>query len=501
MRMADIMTGAEAARCAAEDAGVRLATGVPGYPVNGLFTLLQHADIDARWQLNEKIAFEMALGASAGGRRALVVSKHVGLNVMADPLIIAATHGIGSGIVVIAGDDPGAALSQNEQDSRWYGKLGDLPVYDPSDATELYEATVDGLLLSEQIGAPAIVRVTDPVLSSAGPVTRRKAPSPGKELGRDVWLYTMLGKRQKYLKDGWTVAVRRAAATPMNRIVRRGRAGIISSGYASVPAAAMAAASRMSHLSLVVVNPFPARKVEDFIAEMDAVLVCEETSTYIESQVSSPRVRGRLTGHLPMAGSLDEQLITDAIARLGEVRVVTPVEPETLQSRGFSRGLCPNCPFAPVYGAIKSLGVRVASDAGCSILTANPPYSMVDVACSLGSPASVASGFPEKGVAMLGDYGLLHTGLPALLNAKYGGHALLAVVFVNRKAEMTGGQDVPDVVPLLTAAFGDDCTVADVAELPEEKAREVLRGLLHAPGLKVLAVTGECPPDARHSRT
>ncbi|HUL62963.1 MAG TPA: indolepyruvate oxidoreductase, partial [Methanocella sp.] len=110
--MADIMTGAEAARCAAEDAGVRLATGVPGYPVNGLFTLLQHADIDARWQLNEKIAFEMALGASAGGRRALVVSKHVGLNVMADPLIIAATHGIGSGIVVIAGDDPGAALSQ-----------------------------------------------------------------------------------------------------------------------------------------------------------------------------------------------------------------------------------------------------------------------------------------------------------------------------------------------------------------------------------------------------
>jgi indolepyruvate ferredoxin oxidoreductase alpha subunit len=358
---------------------------------------------------------------------------------------------------------------------------------------------MDGLMLSEQISAPAIVRVTDPVLSSSGPINRRKTPAPGKELSRDIWQYTMLGKRQKYLRDGWPIAVRRAAATPMNRIVRRGKAGIISSGHASVPAAEIAAANRMSHLSLVMVNPFPARKVEEFVAEMDAVLVCEETSTYIESQVMSPKVRGRLTGHLPMAGGLDEQMILDAVGHINEMKVATQVEPETMKMRGFARGLCPDCPFAPVYEAIKSLGVKVASDAGCSILTANPPYSMVDVSCSLGSPASVASGFKEKGVAMLGDFGLLHTGLPALLNAKFGGRNVLAVVFANYKSTMTGGQEVPDVVPLLTSVFGDDCTVADVAGLTMEKAREDLLKLLQVPGLKIYVVRGECPPNAKHS--
>lgn len=495
--MVDIVSGVDAARLAAEDASVKLATGVPGYPINGLFTALQQSEIGARWQLNEKIAFEMAMGASASGNRSMVVSKHVGLNVMADPLNIASTHGIGSGIVVIAGDDPGAMLSQNEQDSRWYGKPGDLPVYDPSNVTELYESIMDGMLLSEQISAPAIVRVTDPVLSSSGPVTRRKAPAPGKELSRDVWQYTMLGKRQKYMRDGWTAAARRASATPMNRIVRRGRTGIISSGYASEIASGIAAANRLSHLALAMVNPFPAKKVADFIAELDAVLVCEETSTYIESQVMSPKVRGRLTGHLPMAGGLDEQMILDAVTRIGEAKVASVIQPETLEARGFARGLCPGCPFEAVYNAIKSLGAKTASDSGCSILTANPPYSMVDVACSLGSPASVASGFREKGVAMLGDFGLLHTGLPALLNAKYCGHDLLAVVFVNRKSTMTGGQDVPDVVPLLVSVFGDDCTVLDVGGLTVEQTREELRKLFQAPGLKVCAVRGECPPDAR----
>jgi indolepyruvate ferredoxin oxidoreductase, alpha subunit len=495
--MADMVTGAEAVRCAAEDATVKLVTGVPGFPINGVFTALQQSDIGAHWQLNEKIAFEMAMGASATGNRSLVISKHVGINVMADPMIISPSHGIGSGIVVIAGDDPGASLSQDEQDSRWYGRLGDLPVYDPSNVGELYESVLDGILLSEQIGAPAIVRVTDPVLSSSGEITRRKAPAPGKELSRDIWQYSMLGKHQKYVKDGWTAAVRRASATPMNRIVRRGKIGIISSGYASNPAAGIAAANRLSHFTMAMVNPFPARKAAEFLAEMDLVLVCEETSTFIESQVLSPKVRGRLTGHLPMAGGLDEQMILDAVTHINEARVTSPVSPETLESRGFAKGLCTDCPFVAVYDAIKSLGVKVAADSGCSILTANPPYSMVDVACSLGSPASVASGFREKGVAMLGDFALLHTGLPALLNAKYGGHALLAVVFVNRKATMTGGQDVPDVIPLLTSVFGDDCTVLDAGALTVEQATEELGKLLRAPGLKICAVRGVCPPDAR----
>lgn len=489
------LSGVEAACGAAEDAGVRMAAGVPGFPINGLFTALQATGI-ARWQFNEKIAFEMALGASASGDRSMVVSKHVGVNVMSDPLILSANHSIGAGIVVIAGDDTGATLSQDEQDSRWYGMLAEIPVFDPSGPSELYDSVLEGFLLSEQISAPVLIRVTAPVLSGKGTVNRRKIPESKKKLDRKIWDYTMLGKRQRYLRDGYSVATQRSRSSSMNKIVRKERIGIISSGFASTFAAEVAASLRYSHLSLGMVCPFPRQKVDDFVREMDAVLVCEESSPFIESQISPEKARGKLTGHLPVAGGLDLQMIMDAATRIREHSVAVPIEPETVKSRGFFRTPCHNCPFIPVYEAIKSLEVRVASDVGCSILTANPPFSMVDVACSLGSPVSVACGFKEKGVAMLGDFGLLHTGMQALLNAKLNGGDVLVVILVNRKAAMTGGQDVPDVTEILRPLLGEDCVIVDAAGLDIQKAGDDLRRLKDMQGLKVYLVRGTCPEGA-----
>lgn len=493
------LTGVEAVRAAAEDAGVRMATGVPGYPINAAFTALQETGI-GRWQFNEKIAYEMALGASACGDRAMVLSKHVGINVMADPLIISATHGIGGGIVVIAGDDVGAMLSQNEQDSRWYGKLAEIPVLDPQGPGELYDAVLEGFLLSEQISAPVLVRVTEPVLLNSGPVNRRKIPEAQKKIDRHVWDYTMLGKHQKYLKDGWSTAQHRALSSPLNRITRKTRIGIISSGNASQPAAEAADAMRLSHLSLGFVNPFPKRKVEDFVNENEAILICEEPSPYIESHLSSPKVKGRFTGHLPMAGGLDAQMIMDAAEHILEPKVSIPVEPETMKDRGFFKKACDGCPFQPVYEAIKALNVNVASDVGCSILTSGPPFNMVDVACSLGSPVSVAAGFREKGIAMLGDFGLLHTGMQALLNVRFNNQDVLTVIFVNQRAAMTGGQTVPDITEVVKLTFGDVATVSEAGGLTVDKVKADLEGLLKQPGLSIYLVRGQCPEGAQHQK-
>jgi indolepyruvate ferredoxin oxidoreductase, alpha subunit len=487
------MEGVEAAHLALADSGVRLIAGVPGYPINRLFSRLQADEgMKAQWQFNEKIAYEMAVGSSVLGGRAAVISKHVGINLLADPLIISATHGIGAGIVVIAGDDVGVVQSQNEQDSRWYGKLAEIPVYDPAFPGELYDAIVDGFELSEKISAPVIVRVVDKVFRAQGTVRRKTPTVPHKKFDPHVWDYTMYGKHQKYLMDGWSAAAEEAENSRMNRFVVRGRTGIISSGHVSNIAAKLAESAGFSHLALGLVNPLPAGMVEDFLASHEYILVCEEVSPFIEEQVRSPKVRGRLTGHLPRAGPLEEQAIAYAMENIRTPGFMRDVEPETHASRGFAIGKCDGCPYTPVYDAIKSLGVPVAGDMGCSILTSNPPYSMLDAACSLGSAVSTACGFDKKGIAMIGDFGILHTGLQAMVNAKYQGYDVLVVVFVNGEAAMTGGQELPDITGLLKDIFKDDCVVYEAGELSEKKVHDDLGRLLAQPGVKLYVIKSKC---------
>jgi indolepyruvate ferredoxin oxidoreductase, alpha subunit len=492
-------SGIEAACKAISDSGVKLIVGVPGYPINGLFSALQRdTGLRAEWQYNEKIAYEMAMGAAACGDRSIVIAKHVGLNVMSDPLIISATHGIGAGIVVIAGDDVGAIQSQNEQDSRWYGKLAEIPVLDPSTPGDLYDAIFYGLDLSERISAPVIVRVTEPVLSASGEVLPKIAVPSNKKLDRSVWSYTMYGKHQKYLSQGWEIASKEAAMSSLNRCTRRSPIGIISSGHASRISDAVASKCNLSHLSLGFVNPMPKALVCDFLSAMDFVLVCEEVAPFIEEQLCSPNVKGRLTGHLPRTGPLDEASIRHGVENIAFESVPIAVEPETMKSRGMSIGHCDNCPYGPVYRAIRSLGVPVAGDMGCSILAASPPLSMIDVACSLGSSVSSACGFNRKGIAMLGDFGLLHTGLQSMLNAKLHDYDVLVVVFANGQAAMTGGQGLPDVTGILKDIFKDDCIVVEASDIKEDKVRSDLDGLLQCKGMKVYVIRSQCPVGAHY---
>jgi indolepyruvate ferredoxin oxidoreductase alpha subunit len=231
---------------------------------------------------------------------------------------------------------------------------------------------------------------------------------------------------------------------------------------------------------------------------MDFVLICEETAPFLEELICSPKVKGRLTGHLPRTGPLDETSVCHGIENVAFESVPTMVEPETMSSRGMAVGHCDNCPYGPVYRAIGSLGVPVAGDMGCSILAANPPLSMIDVACSLGSSVSSACGFSRKGIAMMGDFGLLHTGLQAMLNAKLHGYDVLVVVFANGQAAMTGGQALPDVTGILESIFKEDCIVAEAGEMKEDTVRKDLAGLLQSKGMKIYVIRSQCPVGAHY---
>ena len=498
------ITGLEALYIAAVDSNVSLITAVAGYPITAVMDrfLENNPDIevdldtdvdtnvdtgiDAKWMTNEKVAFEGALGASVSGRRALVLTKHVGMNVLSDPLITSATHTIGAGLVIFAGDDPGVAASQNEQDSRWYGEIAEVAVYDPSTPQDAYNAVMRAFELSEQVSAPVIVRITHRLQISEGVVKRKNIPQHDVDkvvFDRSIWAITMRGKHEKLHLESYPKLVDEAEHTPLNRLkIGTGREdrdydgkyegnyngdnniygnrkiGIISSGYPSVLVNDVLDThtnrTSISHLELGMVNPIPFNTVREFVKAHKRILIVEETEAFIESHLCIlNNVLGKKTGHLPY-GQVDIEHIEYALDQINEDTVVKYTDIQTIASRG-ARSICDDCPYIPLYHILHDLDVMVAGDLGCSVRSAPAPLEAVDTGFALGSSIAVACGFKDKGISVIGDFGLAHSGIIGLINAVHCGFDVLVIVLQNEVAAMTGGQDVPDLTDIVRAGVAD----------------------------------------------
>ena len=486
---------------AVRECDVRSITCVPGYPVTELAELLI-AEAGAKWCLNEKVALEIALGASASGSRSMVIVKHVGMNLLSDPLITASTHRIGAGIVIIAGDDPMAVASQNEQDSRYWGLIAEVPVLDPN-PTNLHDAIFEAYRISETVSTPVIVRVTDRVLRSGcvggGEAQTLKMPEP---FDRSIWEYSMHGRHQLFHRDTYPLIEDLSERSQLNQYHEAGRSGdeqvcIISSGYASTVVASVIRQKgiEMSHISLSFVSPLPVKRIADFIGDR-SVLVVEETEPVIEGQFGTGtcNILGRRSGHLPYGG-LTEADILFAIENVDKNEVTLDNTPETLKNRGYSRDICEDCPFRPVYGAVRAIkknsGLLIAGDMGCSIRTA--PAGVVDVAYALGGAIGVAAGMPAKSIAIIGDFGLVHSGLQALIDAEFNQRDVLVIVLANRVSAMTGGQKVPDPERIIRACCNDVTTIDETAG--GQAIERLIREKLSRRGVSVIVVRGECRKD------
>ena len=263
--------------------------------------------------------------------------------------------------------------------------------------------------------------------------------------------------------------------------------GIIASGFP----AALAEGLGVSLLSIAYTNPLPLNLIRHFIDDHRLILVAEEPEPFIESQLGiSPKVRGKLTGHLPR-GLLEKTDIVRALKSLDEVPEKVPQAYETVKDRGYA-GVCPDCPFIPLFRALKNLDVAVAGDAGCAIRATREPYESVDVVYGLGSSVGVASGFRKKGIAVIGDYALAHSGLQALINAVWQKREVLAIVLKNEVAAMTGGQEAPDLTALL-----ETLVPTRLLELPasEKELEKLLRVELKRPGVSAVVASGKCIRD------
>jgi indolepyruvate ferredoxin oxidoreductase alpha subunit len=477
------MNGIEAAVLAVSDAGVGALTYVPGYPITRLAEAL-----GAEIAVNEKVALEVALGASATGSRSMVLVKQVGMNVLADPLVISATHTIGSGVVVVAGDDLGPVGSQAEMDSRIYGSLAELPVLDPRDPKALHDSILEAYQLSEWLRIPVILRVTERLLFTEGPAVRSR-PFKGRGLvfDRTSWELTARGKHQKHRYDMLRFAEEASEATSLNRLEVSGDVGIIASGYP----ASLVTDLGVSVFFVGYAYPLPWKMIRRFVDGHRLVLVAEEPRAFIETQLgTSPKVKGKITGHLPF-GLLERSDLIGALKTLDENPEIEQHSYETAGERGYS-GICQDCPFIPIYRALGKLDALVAGDAGCVIKGTREPYNSVDVVFGLGSSIGVASGFKRKGVAVLGDYALAHSAIQGLINAVWRRKEVLAVVLQNEVAAMTGGQIAPDLTKLLEALVP---TLYIDLPASEKDMETIMRRELKRPGVSAIVARGRC---ARH---
>lgn len=525
-------TGFKALYFAALDSDVSLIVGVPGYPITALMELFleksmvnelsrpkitifkadnseaDNSEADnsetssskelncpaysAIWFTNEKVAMETALGASVSGRRALVLVKHVGMNLLSDPLVTSVTHTIGAGLVVIAGDDPGVKGSQNEQDSRWYGRITETAVFDPNDPDSAYRALRRAYELSEETKAPIILRITAGLGKNVGNIKRLPRPlSPHPEFNRSVWENRTLEKHQLFHSNVYPLLEAEAENTDLNKVMlqaatgkkkgsasERGserpesgsarteyesdRIGIISSGFVSTIVEKVLKKRdfdcEISHLSLNLVNPLPLGKIGTFLRNYQKILVAEESEPFIEEQIRiAGRVYGKKTGHLPY-GQLMPEDIEFALEHINEEKVSNSAYADAVlikKEKEDRTTICNDCPYLPLYRFLSTLDVPIAGDMGCSIRSAPEPLAAVDVSFALGSAISVACGFEKKGVAVIGDFAMAHSGILGLINAAISGCNVLVLVLQNEIAAMTGGQEVPDLRRVVEAIIPD----------------------------------------------
>ncbi len=483
--MKNFMTGLDAVVLGLIDSGVKIVTGVPGFPITEVMDALP-GKIKHEWSVNEKVALEVALGSSVCGERSAVITKHVGMNILADPLVSSATHTIGAGVVIITGDDPGVQKSQNEQDSRYFGLVAEVPVFDPSKPDTAYRCVREAFLLSEEASAPVIIRVTDRLLKSESEIIRKTTTGSGIPIfDKKIWLLTMLGKHQRFHKYSFLKMCEYSEKSNLNSCVKRGDIGIISSGYPSSLVESVIN-DNISHISLQIINPLPKELVDSFINNHVRILVVEETEPVIERQLPK-RVLGKLTGHLPF-GIIEVNDILGAIEKINDDKLESNVIPQQIKERG-ARPLCEDCPYLPLYDAIKEFDVPVAGDVGCSILASSPPLSIIDAAFSLGSSIGTASGFNRKGIAIIGDFGLAHSGIAGIINAVHNKHNLLVIVLQNEVSAMTGGQGVPDLTELVSF-YVKDTTLIDPRA---DNLKDLLDMKLKTNGVSVILARARCP--------
>ncbi len=467
-----LLSGNEAIARGAVEAGILVAAGYPGTPSTEILeSIADRDDIDVRWSPNEKVALDVALGASLGGVRALATMKHVGLNVAADTFMTLAYTGVGAGLVIVSADDPGMHSSQNEQDNRTYARMAGVPLLEPSDSAEAKEYTAIAFDISEEFDTPVLIRTTTRVSHNRGIVEiGPRVEHPVTGFVRNATKYVMIpgharGRRPVLLERLERLAAY-ADASPLTVESGSGNDfGVVTSGIAHHYVREVLPDARI--LKLGMTYPFPMDRIREFAESVDRLFVVEELDPHVEDAIRAAGIAVEGKTFFSQTGELSPDVVRRGFAAAGIVEEQPTIAPAPL-TVARPPLMCPGCPHTPPFLALKRLGAVVTGDIGCYTLAALQPLSAMDTCVAMGSSIGMAVGMAASGgaggpvVATIGDSTFLHGGVAGLTDAVYSKANITVLILDNGTTAMTGGQEHPGTGLTLQ---GSDATPVDLVAL------------------------------------
>ena len=464
-----IMLGNDAIARGAYEAGVKVSSAYPGTPSTEISEFLSAYDeVYTEWAPNEKVALEVAAGASISGVRSMACMKHVGLNVASDPLYTLAYTGVNGGLVIVVADDPGLASSQNEQDTRMIARSAHLPVVEPSDSNEAKEFFKYAFELSEKYDTPVIFRTTTKLSHSQSIVDLGERVVPeDKVYERNMQKYVMMPAsaigRHKVVEAREELMAKEGSEFSINKLeMQDKKLGFITSGIAYQYV--KEAAPEASVLKLGVVNPLPRKLIEDFVKACDEVYIFEELEPVIEEQVKSWGLNVKGKELFTKQGEYSANMLKKVLYGESDAKC----EPEKTPMRPPI--LCPGCPHRSVFSVLNKLKIHASGDIGCYTLGAVAPLNVIDTTVCMGSSISLLHGmemahgkdYVRNWVATIGDSTFLHTGINSLVGMVYNKSSATVMILDNRTTGMTGHQEHAATGKTLK---GEDTYAIDLAEL------------------------------------
>ena len=515
-----LLLGDEAIAQGAIDAGLSGIYAYPGTPSTEITEFVQFSkeakslNVKYSWCANEKTAVESALGMSYSGKRTMACMKHVGLNVAADPFINSAITGAIGGFIVVSADDPSMHSSQNEQDSRFYGKFSFIPILEPCDQQEAYDMVHYGFDFSEKYEIPVLLRITTRLAHSRADVfpkekrAQNEAKLP-KDHKRFILMPANAQKLYRLLLDKQDEFEKESEISPFNKYIEANdkSLGIIVSGIAYNYLLENFPDRNIPYPVLKICQyPLPIKMIEKLADECNEIMVIEEGFPFIEEQIKGLlgrglKVRGKLDGTLIRYGELNPNIVGEA---LGKFRP-EGIKPSLLiVNRPPS--LCQGCPHSITYEVLNEAldGLakgRVLADIGCYTLGSLPPYDSINACVDMGASITMAKGVADSGifpvVAVIGDSTFTHSGMTGLLDAVVHKSPITVIIADNSTTAMTGGQPSH-----ATGRLEDICKGLGVEEEhirviePHAKTRslmlEIMKEELEYRGVSVIIPRREC---------